>query len=122
MLIQLREQLHDEPGQLGRLESLAYRAWAADHARPAVSLATWLATRTAGRWFSERVDEAPAGAIARLDRKARLPAPAATFPRLVASARQRLTSPLRVQSASGCLYQPDAPASESEFTSPTRKF
>jgi L-lactate dehydrogenase complex protein LldF len=53
MLIQLREQLHHEPGQLGRLELLAYRAWAASMRSPRLyRLATWLATRTAGRWFA----------------------------------------------------------------------
>jgi L-lactate dehydrogenase complex protein LldF len=50
MLIQLREQLHHEPGELGRLESLAYRLWARSMRSPAFyRLATWLATRTVGR-------------------------------------------------------------------------
>jgi L-lactate dehydrogenase complex protein LldF len=50
MLIQLREQLHREPGELGRLESLAYRAWAWSLRSPRLyRLATWLATRTIGR-------------------------------------------------------------------------
>jgi L-lactate dehydrogenase complex protein LldF len=51
MLIQLREQLHNEPGQLGRMESLAYRLWAWSMRRPRVyRLLTWLAARTVGRW------------------------------------------------------------------------
>jgi L-lactate dehydrogenase complex protein LldF len=50
MLIQLREQLHHEPGELGRAESLAYRLWARAMRSPAAyRLATWLATRTVGR-------------------------------------------------------------------------
>jgi L-lactate dehydrogenase complex protein LldF len=52
LLIQLREQLHHEPGELGRLEGLAYRLWAASLRSPRLyRLATWLATRTIGRWF-----------------------------------------------------------------------
>jgi L-lactate dehydrogenase complex protein LldF len=52
MLIQLREQLHAQPGELGRLESLAYRLWARSMQSPRLyKLATWLATRTLGRWF-----------------------------------------------------------------------
>jgi L-lactate dehydrogenase complex protein LldF len=51
LLIQLREQLRHEPGQLGRLESLAYRAWARAMRSPRLyRLATWLATRTVGRF------------------------------------------------------------------------
>lgn len=51
MLIQLREQLHHEPGQLSRLERLAYRVWARSMRSPRLyRLATWLATRTIGRW------------------------------------------------------------------------
>jgi len=50
MLIRLREQLHHEPGQLGRLERLAYRLWAATMQRPRLyRAAVWLATRTLGR-------------------------------------------------------------------------
>ncbi len=50
MLVQLREQLHHEPGQLGRMESLAYRMWARDMRRPWLyRISTWLATRTIGR-------------------------------------------------------------------------
>jgi L-lactate dehydrogenase complex protein LldF len=55
MLIQLREQLHHEPGELGRMESLAYRVWARSMRSPrAYRLATWLATRTAGRIWPKR--------------------------------------------------------------------
>ena len=51
MLIQLREQLHHEPGTASRLESLAYRLWAAALRRPWMyRLGTWLAARTIGRW------------------------------------------------------------------------
>ena len=50
MLVQLREQLHHEPGQLGLLESLAYRLWAHVMRSPRLYRAsTWLATRTIGR-------------------------------------------------------------------------
>jgi L-lactate dehydrogenase complex protein LldF len=59
MLIQLREQLHHEVTADGvqpedddlRLEGLAYRLWAATLRRPWLyRAATWLATRTLGRW------------------------------------------------------------------------
>ena len=51
MLIQLREQLHDEPSASSRFESLAYRLWAAALRRPWLyCLGTWLAARTIGRW------------------------------------------------------------------------
>ncbi len=50
MLVQLREQIHHEPGQLGRLEALAYRLWARSlRSSRAYRLSTWLATRTLGR-------------------------------------------------------------------------
>jgi L-lactate dehydrogenase complex protein LldF len=52
MLIQLRERLHDEPGQLSRLERMAYRVWAAALRQPWLyRLGTWLATRTLGRLY-----------------------------------------------------------------------
>jgi L-lactate dehydrogenase complex protein LldF len=55
MLIKLRDQLHHEPGQLGRWESLAYRLWARSMRSPRLyRLGTWLATRTVGRWFARR--------------------------------------------------------------------
>ncbi len=51
MLIQLRTQLNDEPGQVGRLEALAYRLWARTlRSRWLYGWSTWLATRTLGRW------------------------------------------------------------------------
>ena len=50
MLIKLREQLHGEPGQLGRLESAAYRMWARMlRSRWMYGWATWFATRSIGR-------------------------------------------------------------------------
>ena len=50
MLVQLREQLHHEPGELGRMEGLAYRLWARAMRSPRLYRAsTWLATRTIGR-------------------------------------------------------------------------
>ena len=50
MLVRLREQLHHEPGQLGRLERLAYYAWAAVMRRPRLYRAVvWLTSRTVGR-------------------------------------------------------------------------
>jgi len=63
MLIQLREQLHHEPGELGRLESLAYRLWARSMRSPrAYGIATWLATRTAGRiWPRRWIAKLPGG-------------------------------------------------------------
>jgi len=52
MLIKLREQLHREPGQLGRLESASYGLWARSmHSPRLYRLATWLATRTVGRFW-----------------------------------------------------------------------
>jgi len=53
MLIQLREQLHHEPGHKSRLESLAYRTWAQALRIPWLyRLGTWLAARTLGRFKS----------------------------------------------------------------------
>jgi L-lactate dehydrogenase complex protein LldF len=50
LLIALREQLHEETAEDER-EWLAYRAWAFVVRRPRLyRLATWLATRTLGRW------------------------------------------------------------------------
>jgi L-lactate dehydrogenase complex protein LldF len=55
MLIALREQLHAEPGELGRLEALAYRSWARAMRSPRLyRLGTWLASRTLGRWHRRR--------------------------------------------------------------------
>lgn len=51
MLIQLRERLHHEPGQVGWIESAAYRLWARTmRSSWAYRFSTWLATRTIGRW------------------------------------------------------------------------
>lgn len=51
MLIRLRDQLHATPAGNGRLETLAYRTWALTMRHPRLyRLATWLATRTIGRW------------------------------------------------------------------------
>ncbi len=51
MLIQLRSQLHDTPGEVSRLERMAYRAWARIMRSPRLyRWATWWATRTVGRW------------------------------------------------------------------------
>ena len=51
MLIQLREQLHHEPGQLSWLEHTAYRVWARSmRSHWLYGIATWWATRTIGRW------------------------------------------------------------------------
>jgi L-lactate dehydrogenase complex protein LldF len=51
MLIQLREQLHREPEQKVRLESLGYWLWAVTAKRPWLyRLSTWLATQTIGRF------------------------------------------------------------------------
>lgn len=50
LLVRLREQLHEEPGGLGRVERWAYGLWARSMRSPmAYRLATWLATRTVGR-------------------------------------------------------------------------
>jgi L-lactate dehydrogenase complex protein LldF len=51
MLIQLREQLHHEPGHKSRLEAMAYGLWARTLRAPWLyRLGTWLATRTIGRF------------------------------------------------------------------------
>jgi len=51
MLIRLREQLHEEPGQLRWLEARAYGLWAWALRSPGLyGWGTWLATRTIGRW------------------------------------------------------------------------
>jgi L-lactate dehydrogenase complex protein LldF len=77
MLIQLREKLHHEPGQLGRLEKLAYRLWAASMRRPRLyRLATWLATRTLGRWSSSRWLKRLPGELHGWTKKRDFPAPA----------------------------------------------
>lgn len=51
MLVKLRTQLTDEPGQVGRVEAFSYRLWARLLRSPRwYGWATWLATRTLGRW------------------------------------------------------------------------
>lgn len=56
MLIQLREQLHHEPGKLGFAEALAYRLWSIVMRRPTLyRMATWLATRL-GRFLVRSAD------------------------------------------------------------------
>lgn len=51
LLVKLREQLHETPTPFGRLERLAYGAWAQAMRRPwSYRAATWLATRTVGKW------------------------------------------------------------------------
>jgi L-lactate dehydrogenase complex protein LldF len=55
MLIKLRTQLNEEGHSDSRLERLAYRTWAWTVRRPRLyRLATWLATRTIGRWKRKR--------------------------------------------------------------------
>lgn len=50
MLIQLRDQLHKEPGELGFFERMAYGVWAKSMQRPWMyRLGTWFATRVVGR-------------------------------------------------------------------------
>ena len=78
MLIKLREQLHDEPGELGRLEALAYRLWARSMRSPRLyGLTTWLATRTAGRiWRKAGWMQRLPGALHGWTRDRDFPAPA----------------------------------------------
>jgi L-lactate dehydrogenase complex protein LldF len=55
MLIQLRDKLHGEPGELGFAERLAYRLWARSMRSPRLyRLGSWLASRAIGRWFARR--------------------------------------------------------------------
>jgi len=78
MLVQLREQLHKEPGELGFGERLAYRFWARLLRSPrAYRLATWFATRTVGRWTRKTgwLRKLP-GPLAGWTRKRDFPAPA----------------------------------------------
>ncbi|MFV1963798.1 MAG: LutB/LldF family L-lactate oxidation iron-sulfur protein [Pirellulaceae bacterium] len=52
LLLQLRHELHKEPNSPSRWEGVAYRAWARVLKRPLLyQWATWMATRTVGRWF-----------------------------------------------------------------------
>lgn len=51
LLVQLREQLHHAPVPHSRLEHMSYRLWARMMRSPRMfRLATWLASRTLGRW------------------------------------------------------------------------
>ena len=51
MLLRLREQLHEEPGQLGFFERWAYGLWARSlRSSFWYGWSTWLAARTIGRW------------------------------------------------------------------------
>ena len=55
LLIKLREQLHHQPSHTGWLERTAYRVWAwTMRSALRYRFATWLATRTAGRWWRRR--------------------------------------------------------------------
>ena len=77
MLIKLRDQLHHESGQLGRLESLAYRAWARAMRSPTLyRAATWLATRTVGRLIKSRWLSRLPGALHGWTESRDFPAPA----------------------------------------------
>ena len=77
MLIQLREKLHDEPGQSSRLESLAYRTWAKILRSPRLyRIATWLATRTMGRWVRSGWLRRLPGQLGGWTQKRDFPAPA----------------------------------------------
>jgi len=86
MLIKLREKLHEESSHTAsdeydepRLEGLAYRLWAATLRRPWLyRAATWLATRTVGRWYrqSRWITRLP-GALGGWTDQRDFPAPAA---------------------------------------------
>ncbi|MEX0712441.1 MAG: LutB/LldF family L-lactate oxidation iron-sulfur protein [Pirellulales bacterium] len=77
MLIQLREQLHHQPGRAGRLEQLAYALWARSLRSPRLyRLGTWLATRTIGRFKQGRWLRRLPGALAGWTASRDFPAPA----------------------------------------------
>jgi L-lactate dehydrogenase complex protein LldF len=77
MLIQLRSMQHAEPGCGGRWERLAYRAWAWLLRRPRLyRLATWLASRTLGRWFARGWIRRLPGALHGWTQSRDFPAPA----------------------------------------------
>jgi L-lactate dehydrogenase complex protein LldF len=77
MLIQLREQLHHEPGRAGRLEQLAYALWARSLRSPRLyRLGTWLATRGLGRFKQGRWLRRLPGALAGWTASRDFPAPA----------------------------------------------
>lgn len=53
MLVQLREQLKEEPERKNRFEAWAYQIWARTLRTPFIyRMATWLVSRTIGRWFA----------------------------------------------------------------------
>jgi L-lactate dehydrogenase complex protein LldF len=55
LLVKLRGELHHEQGAAGKLEGLIYRLWAGGLRSPRLyRLASWLATRTLGRWQRKR--------------------------------------------------------------------
>ncbi|MCA9270107.1 MAG: lactate utilization protein, partial [Planctomycetales bacterium] len=79
MLIQLRERLHHQPGELSWRERIAYRLWAWALRSPFIyGLATWLAVNTVGRWRrrSGWISRLPGG-LAGWTRERDFPAPAA---------------------------------------------
>lgn len=79
LLVRLREELHETPGQGGQVENAAYRFWAWAMRRPAAyRVLTWLATRTVGRWKSGKpwLRRLPAG-LAGWTSSRDFPAPAA---------------------------------------------
>jgi L-lactate dehydrogenase complex protein LldF len=79
LLITLREQLHEQPGHSGRLESLAYRAWSIAIRSPRLyRLSTWLATRTMGRFVPSGWLRRLPGALHGWTASRDFPAPAAS--------------------------------------------
>lgn len=78
MLIQLRDQLHATAGQRGRLEALAYWIWARSMRSPRwFRIATWLSSRTLGRWSKTGWFRRLPGALHGWTQSRDFPAPAA---------------------------------------------